>query len=126
MFKKIPKKFHDKTVQSYMLWLNLNKIDKFFFYNQHINKVTPHSTFMRRAQKRRYPCTQTASAVPKYFPCLLQFLYWLSHLTCISNLKAENERKTFTQLKISRYNQHFFAIFRPIFYKLTSDLFTVV
>ena len=23
---------------------------RFFFYNQHINKVTPHFTFMRRAQ----------------------------------------------------------------------------
>ena len=37
-----------------MLWLNLSKIDdilkKNFFYNQHINKVTPHFTFMRRAQ----------------------------------------------------------------------------
>ena len=55
-------------------------------------------------------------------------LYWLSHLTCISRLKAKNERKTliYTQLKICRYNQHFFAIFRRIPYKLTSDLFTVV
>ena len=43
-------------------------------------------------------------------------LYWLSHLTCISSLKAKNERKTFifTQLKISRYNTHFFAIFRGL------------
>ena len=51
MFKKIPEKFHDKTVQSDILWLNLNKISEIsFFYNQHINKVTPHFTFMRRAQ----------------------------------------------------------------------------
>ena len=33
-----------------MLWLNLNKIDEISLYNQHINKVTPHFTFMRRAQ----------------------------------------------------------------------------
>ena len=32
MFKKIPPKFHDKTVQSNMLWLNLNKIDEKFFF----------------------------------------------------------------------------------------------
>ena len=51
MFKKIPQNFCDTTVQSNMLWLNLNKIDEIFFYNQHINKVTPHFTFMRRAQK---------------------------------------------------------------------------
>ena len=54
-------------------------------------------------------CPKTASpSVP--------VLYWLSHLTCISSLKAKNERKTwiFTQLKISRYKQHFFAILRRI------------
>ena len=28
MFKKIPQKFHDKTVQSNMLWLNVNKINE--------------------------------------------------------------------------------------------------
>ena len=51
MFQKIPPKFHDKTVQSNMLWLNLNNINEIsFFYNQHIKKVTPHFTFMRRAQ----------------------------------------------------------------------------
>ena len=53
MFQKIPPKFCDKTVQSDILWLNLNKINEiscFFFYNQHINKVTPHFTFMRRAE----------------------------------------------------------------------------
>ena len=51
MFQIIPPKFHDKTVQSNILWLNLSKInDISFFYNHHINKVTPHSTFMRRAQ----------------------------------------------------------------------------
>ena len=38
------------------------------------------------------------------------------------------KRKTliFTQLKISRYNQHFFAVLDDFFYKLASDLFTVV
>ena len=53
MFKKIPPEFHDKTVQSNILWLNLKKINEisfFFFYNQHINKVTPHFTFLRRAE----------------------------------------------------------------------------
>ena len=66
--------------------------------------------------KRRYPCTQTAKAVPKYFPCLLQFCTGYRNLTCISSLKAKNERKTliYSQLKISRYNRYFFAIFRRI------------
>ena len=42
MFLKIAPKSHDKAVQSNILWLKI-------FYNQHINKVTPHFTFMRRA-----------------------------------------------------------------------------
>ena len=60
--------------------------------------------------------TQTASAVPKYFPLSAPVLYWLSHLTCISSLKAKNEQKKliFTQLKISRHNEHFFTIFKRI------------
>ena len=50
---------------------------------------------------------------PKIFPPSAPVLYWLSHLTCISSLKAKNERKTliFKKLKIFRYKQHFFAIF---------------
>ena len=57
-------------------------------------------------------------------------LYWLSRLTCISSLKARNERKTliYTQLKISRYNQHFSLFLdefletdlRPVYCSLTT------
>ena len=56
---------------------------------------------------------------PKIFLLSAPVLYWLPHLTCISSLKAKNERKTliYTQLKISRYTQHFFAIFRRILIK---------
>ena len=53
-FWLIPKNFHDKVVQSNILLLNSNKIDEM-------------------GSKHKYRCTQTASAVPKYFPCLLQF-----------------------------------------------------
>ena len=90
----------------------------------------PSFHFHAPGSKRRYPCTQTASAVPKYFPSA-PVLYWLSHLTSISSLKAKNERETFifTQLKISRYNPHFFSLFldefleidlRPIYCSLTA------
>ena len=66
---------------------------------------------------------------PKIIPPSVPVLYWLWHLTCISSLKAKNERKTliYTQLKISRYNPHFFAICRwilrnwPSTYLLYSD-----
>ena len=53
---------------------------------------------------------------PRIFSLSAPVLYWLSHLTCISSLKAKNERKTliFTQLKTSRYNQQLFPIFKRI------------
>ena len=63
--------FHDKTVQSNILWLNLKKINKFLQSAHKQGNSLFH--FHAQGSKRRYPCTQTASAVPKYFPCLLQF-----------------------------------------------------
>ena len=50
MFQKILKKIHDKTVQSNILWLNLNKINEISILQSTDNKVTPHFPFMRRAQ----------------------------------------------------------------------------
>ena len=49
---------------------------------------------------------------PKIFTPSASVLHSLSHLTCISSLKVKNEQKTliYTQLKISRYNPHFFAV----------------
>ena len=66
---------------------------------------------------------------PKIFSPSAPVLYWLSHLSCISSLKAKNDRKTliYTQQKISRYNQHF-SLFLDQF--LSNDLrpinFTVI
>ncbi len=73
MFQKIPQKFHDKTVQSNMLWLNLNKIDEIFFLQPAHKQGNPSFHFHAPGSKRRYPCTQTALAIPKYFACRLQF-----------------------------------------------------
>ena len=66
---KIPKKIHDKAVQSNILWLNVNKIG--ILQSAH-KQGKPSFRFHAPGSKRRYPCTQTASAVPKYFPCRLQ------------------------------------------------------
>ena len=110
---------NDKTVQSTMLWLNLNKINEIFFFLQSAHKQgNPSFHFHAPGSKRRYPCTQTASAVPKYFPCRLPFCtgYRIWH----ASRAWKQKTFIFTQLKISRYNPHFFAIFRRIFYK--SDL----
>ena len=75
--------------------------------------------------KRKYPCTQTASAVPIHFPCLLQFCtgYRSWHVSRV--WKQTKNVDLHTAKKISRYNQHFFAFFRRIL-TMTSDLFTVV
>ena len=82
------------------------------FDNQHINKVTPHFTFMRRAQNADTHALNSVRC-PKIVPPSAPVL---SHLTCILSMKVKNGRKTliFTQPKMSRYKQHLFAIFRRI------------
>ena len=70
---KNPPKFHDKTVQSNMLWLTLNKIDMIIFLRSAHKQGNPSFHFHAPGSKCRYPCTQIALAVPKYFPCRLQF-----------------------------------------------------
>ena len=70
---KNPPKFHDKAVQSNLLWLNLSKLDEISILQSAPEQGNPSFHFHAPGSNRRYPCTQTASAVPKYFPCLLQF-----------------------------------------------------
>ena len=118
MFQKIPRKFHDKTVQSNILWLNLNKISEISFLQSAHKQGNPSFHFHALGWKHRYPWTQTASVVPKYFPCLLQFCtgYRIWHVSRAWKRKM-SEKCSFTQLKISRYNRHFFTIFRQILIK---------
>ena len=73
MFQKIPQKFHGKAVESNKLWLNLNNIGEISILQSAHKQGKPSFHFHAPGSKRRYPCTQTASAVPKYFPRLLQF-----------------------------------------------------
>ena len=73
MFKKISQKFNDKTVQSNILWLNVIKIDGISILQSAHKQGNPSFHFHAPGSKRRYPCTQTASAVPNCLPCLLQF-----------------------------------------------------
>ena len=100
-----------------------------FFYNQHINKVTPHFTFMRRAQNADTHAHKQHWLSQNILPVGSSFVLIIAsdmHL----EPESENERKMFifTQLKISRYSPHFFAIFRRILikwpptYLLKSDL----
>ena len=53
----------------------------------------PSFHFHAQGSKRRYPCTQTASAVSKYFPYLLQFVLVIAsdmHLESESEKRAKN------------------------------------
>ena len=115
MFLNIPKKFHDKAVQSNTLWLNFNKIGGLSILQSAHEQGTPSFHFHALGSKRRYPCTQTASAVPKFSPVCSSFVLVIQSDMHLES-ESENERKTLicTQLKISRYSQHFFAICRRI------------
>ena len=63
-----PQKFHDKAVQSNTPWLNLNKINGISILQYVDKQGNPLFHFHAPGSKRRYPCTQTAAAVPKYVP----------------------------------------------------------
>ena len=85
-FKKIPPKFHDKAVQSNILWLN-KKI------NQHINKVTLHFTFMRRAQNADTHALKQPRLPQNISPVCSSFVLVIAsdmHLESQSEKRAKN------------------------------------
>ena len=92
--KKIPQNFHDKTVQSSILWLNVIKIGGISILQSAHKQGNTSCRFHAPGSKRRYPCTQTASAVQKYFLRLLQFFLLVIasdvHLEPESEKRAEN------------------------------------
>ena len=93
MFQKIPKKLNDKSVQSNILWLNLNKINEISFYNQHINKVTPHFTFMRRAQNADTHALKQHGLSQNIFPVCSSFVLVIAsdmHFEPESEKRAKN------------------------------------
>ena len=74
VFKKIPSKFHDKAVQSHILWLNLNKIGAISILQSAHKQVTPHFTFMRWAQNADTHALKQ-HRVPKIFSRSAPVLY---------------------------------------------------
>ena len=123
----------DKAVQSEILWLNVNKINK---YLQSAHKQgNPSFHFHAPGSKRRYPCTQTASAVPKYFLYLLQFCtaYRIWHEKKKRKGKKRAKTVDFHTAKNIQIQPTVFHCFgrilinwTPTYFLLTSDLFTVV
>ena len=117
MFPKIPTKFHDKTVQSYILWLNLNKIGAISILQSAPNKVNPHFTFMRRAQNADTHALKQPRLSQNISPVCFSFV-----LVIASDmyLESESEKRAkhvdLQTAQISRYNQHFFVIIIFFFY----------
>ena len=104
MFPKIPPKFHD-----HILWLNLNKISEIsFFYNQHINKVTPHFTFMRRAQNADTHALKQHRLSQNIFPVCSSFV-----LVIVSDmhLEPESEKRSFSHNYRYPDTIHTFSLF---------------
>ena len=94
MFKRTPQKFYDKTVQSNILWLNLNKINEIgFFYYQHITKVNPHFAFMRRAQNvDTHALKQDRLSQSNFLVCSSFVLV----IACDMHLEPESEKRSFS------------------------------
>ena len=94
MFFKYPPKFHDKAVQSKILWLTLNKIGGIsIFYNQHINKVTPHFTCMRRAQNADTHALKKTLISQNISPVCSSFVLVIAS---VMHLEFESEKRRFT------------------------------
>ena len=90
---KIPQKFHDKAVQSNILWLNFKKIGEISTL-QSAHKQGNLISLSCAGLKTQIPMHSNSLGCPKIFPLSASVLYWLSHLTGISRLKPKNERKT--------------------------------
>ena len=109
MFQKIPPKLHDKTVQSNILWLNLNKIGAISILQSAHKKVTPHFTFQN------------------IFPVCSSFVLVIAS---DMHLEPESEKRAksvyFHTTKNIQIQSTLFRYFQTNSYKLTSDLFIVV
>ena len=93
MFQKIPPKVRDKAVQSNVLWLNLNIINGISILQSVHKQGNPSFHFHAPGSKRRYLCTQTASAVPEFFPVCSSFVLVIAsdmHLEPESEKRAKN------------------------------------
>ena len=110
-----------------ILWLKLNKIGGISILQSAHKQSNPLFHFHAPGSKSRYPCTHTASAVPKLLPCLLQFCtgYRIWHASRVWKRKT-SEKSWFTQLKNIQIQPTRFRYFWTDSYKMTSDLFTVV
>ena len=91
---KNPPKFHDKTVQSNMLWLNSNKIDEIIFLQSAHKQGNPSFHFHAPGSKRRYPCTQQHWLSKNIFPVGSSFVLVIAS---DMHLEPESEKRSFSR-----------------------------
>ena len=66
---------------------------RYFFYNQHINKVTPHLVFMRRAQNEDTHALKQPRLSKNIFPVCSSFVLVIAsdmHFECESEKRAKS------------------------------------
>ena len=88
---------------------------RYFFYNQHINKVTPHFTFRRRAQNADTFALKQHRLSQNIFPVGSSFILVIAsdmHLEPESEKRVKNVH--FHTTKNIQIQSTFFAIFRRI------------
>ena len=96
MFKKIPPPTPqiprlDRPIQYAVAEFKQNQWNKFFFfYNQHINKVTPHFTFMRQAQNADTHALKQQRLPQNIFPVCSTFVLVIAS---DMNLEPQSEKR---------------------------------
>ena len=91
--KLIQNKFHDKAVQCYILWLNLNMINEISILQSADKQGNPHFTFMRQARNadthalKQHRLSQNISPVCSSFVLVITFDL---HLESESEKRAKN------------------------------------
>ena len=97
------------------------------YYNQHINKVFPHFTFMRQAQNTDTHALTQPRLSQNISPVCSSFVLVIA---CDMHLESKSEKRAkaliYTQLKNIQIQSTLFRYFQTNSYKLTSDLFTVI
>ena len=105
VFKKVPQNFYGKAVQSNILWLKI-------FFNQHINKVTPHFTFMRRALNADTHARKQPRLSQNIYPVSSSFVLGIAtdmHLESESEKRAKNvDLHTAKNIQIQPTLSHYF------------------
>ena len=111
--KNVFKKFHDKVVQSYILWLNLNKIGVISILQSAHKQANPHFAFMRQAQDADTHALKQPRLSQNISPVCSSFVLVIAsdmHLESESEKRAKNV-DLYTAKNIQIQATFFFSLF---------------